>query len=41
MGKLVKAIVVEGSGILVTQATVNLQTTGLVTQLLKIKDQNE
>ena len=37
----VKAIVrsFEGSGILVTQAKVSLQTTGLATQLLKIKDQ--
>ena len=31
----------EGSGILVTQAKVSLQTTGLGTQLFKIKDQYE
>ena len=31
----------EESNILVTQAKVNLQTTGLATQLLKIKDQYE
>ena len=31
----------EGSGILVTQAKVSLQTTGLATQLLKIKHQCE
>ena len=37
----VKAIVkgVEGIGILVTRAKVSLQTTGLATQLLEIKDQ--
>jgi len=29
----------EGSGALVTQAKVNLQTTGLASQHLKIKDQ--
>ena len=29
----------EGSGILVTQAKVSLQTSGLGTQLLKIKNQ--
>ena len=29
----------EGFGILVTQAIVSLQTTGLASQLLKIKDQ--
>ena len=35
----VKAIVesFEGSGILITQAKVSLQTTGLAAQLLKIK----
>ena len=39
----VKAIVESflGSGILVTQAKVSLQKSGLVGQLLKIKDQNE
>ena len=39
----VKAIVksLEGCGVLVTQAKVNLQTTCLATQLLKIKDQFE
>ena len=39
----VKAIVesFEGSGVLVTQAKGNLQTPGLATQLLKIKDQYE
>ena len=31
----------EESNILVTQAKVNLQTAGLATQLLKIKDQYE
>ena len=31
----------EGSGILATQAKVSLQTTGLGTQLFKIKDQYE
>ena len=31
----------EGSGILATQAKVILQTTGLSTQLIKIKDQYE
>ena len=38
-----KAIVesFEGSGILVTQARVSLLTTGLATQLLKIKNQYE
>ena len=39
----VKAIMesFEGSGTLVTQAKVSLQTTGLATKLLKIKDQYE
>ena len=39
----VKAIVErsEGSGILITQPKASLQTTGLATQLLKIKDQYE
>ena len=39
----VKAILesFEGSGILVTQVKVSLQTTGLATQLLQIKDQYE
>ena len=39
----VKAVVenFEGSGILVTQTKVDLQTTGLAIQLLKIKDQYE
>ena len=39
----VKAIVerFEGSGVLVTQAKVSLQTTGLASQLIKIKDQYE
>ena len=38
-----KAIVesFEGSGILVTQAKVNLQTTGLAAQFLKMKDPSE
>ena len=31
----------EGLGIFVTQAEVSLQTTGLATQLLNIKDQHE
>ena len=31
----------EGTGISVIQAKVSLQATGLVTQLLKIKEQNE
>jgi len=31
----------EGSGVLVTQAKVSLQTTGLASQLPKIKDQYE
>jgi len=39
----VKAIVesFEGSGVLVTQAKVSLQTIGLASQLLKIKGQHE
>jgi len=39
----VKAIVesFEGSGVLLTQTKVSLQTTGLAGQLLKIKDQYE
>ena len=31
----------EGSGIFVTQPKISLQTTGIATQLLKIKDQYE